>query len=469
MASAGNRLEIGQSRIGLMIDGLPDTPRVAVKLERTAKGVEVTIPFLDGHTDPYQYWFSGGIMYGDDPAKTKRRYEPPVSISFYDASGSVGLIGSRVQGSRITFGGTSTGEGRLAFDYAVLGASSGAAYEAINGLRSEVEGLGTWIGLRALNAQHEVEDGRLIGVRLHLQSSPPIRAGRRLNAEFESNWRYGPGPGPDQTTITERMQIRTQVKRSASWQDHFNVHSRVRDLLRVAAWRRLNFVGHEAMSTADPLRTVDGTAHGNQWLSVLTSGTGIREAATKVKWSDFLFSYADVGSRGVGRWLDLSRKLERGLTPLIGLLDLEGATLEAHLAQVGIGFEMLGYDLVAEGQSKTKAKSAGFMDLVRAVSSVVSDVLPFSPEDFPGLLRRTYVGVKHADNAAPDWREVHLAYLQSIQVLRAWVALQLGVPKPRLRTAMERDPVTRRVHEIALALGQDPSGAGVDAESTEAG
>lgn len=265
MVAKDNTLEVGQSRVGLMIDGLPETPRVSVKLERTDRRVEVTIPFLDGISDIYQYWFSSGIMYGDDPDRTKRRYEPPDAISFHDAHGPVGLVGSRVSGSKLNFGGIGVGEGRIIFDYTILGASSGAVYESINGLRSEVEGLGTWIGLRSLNAEQKFNDaGRLDSVNLRLQSSPVIRADRKLNAEFQSNWRYGPGPGPDQTTITERMHIHTQIRAAVGWEEHLGVHFPLRNLLRVAAWQRLNFVSHEVMSAADPVRTLDSASHGDQ-------------------------------------------------------------------------------------------------------------------------------------------------------------------------------------------------------------
>lgn len=463
MAAKDNELAVGQSRIGLMIDGLPETPRVAVKLEKTRGRVEVTIPFLDGHDDIYRYWFSDGIHHADDPHRTKRRYEPPNSISFYDARGAVALIGSRVTGSTITLGGAKIGEGRLAFDYAVCGARLASAYESINGLRSEVEGLGTWIGLRSLDAEQEVRDGRLASVNLRLQSSPGIRVGRRLNAEFQSNWRYGPGPGPDQTTITERMQVHTQVKRPVSWGDHLAVHIGLRNLLRVAAWRELNFVSHEAHSSADPLRTLDGRARADQWLPVVTYSTGIRDTPTKLTRNDFLFHYADVGSRGVHRWLDLSTKFERALTPLVGLLGLEGASLEAHLAQVGIGFEMLGYDLLIEaGASKTKAKDAGFVGQVDAVAETVEDALPFSVAEFSDLLRRTYVSVKHADKARSDSLEMYLVYRQAIQVFRAWIARRLGVPKARLTAGLERDPVTHHIHQIAREVeqaGPKPEGA----------
>lgn len=461
MVAKDNTLEVGQSRVGLMIDGLPETPRVSVKLERTDRRVEVTIPFLDGISDIYQYWFSSGIMYGDDPNRTKRRYEPPDAISFYDAHGPVGLVGSRVSGSKMNLG-AGVGEGRLVFDYTILGASSGAAYESINGLRSEVEGLGTWIGLRSLNAEQKLnETGRLDSVSLRLQSSPPIRAARRLNAEFQSNWRYGPGPGPDQTTITERMHIHTQIRAAVGWEEHLGVHFPLRNLLRVASWRRLNFVGHDVMSAADPVRTLDGATHGDQWLPVITYRTGIStEAAAKLNALDFLFSFGDVGSTGVGRWIDLSHKFERGLSPLVGLLDLEGASLEAHLAQVGIGFETLGYDLIiASGVSKSQADKKSWEDRVRAVTSVTASVLPFAEDDFVDLLRRNYRAVKHADNARPHWQEMHLAYRQSIQAFRTWVAIQLGVPQTRLKAALDHDKVTRNIREIQKVVGQQGGAA----------
>lgn len=432
-----------------MIDGLAETPRVAVKLARTQDWVEVTVPFLDGRDDVYQYWFSGGIMYGDDPGKVKRRYKPPNSITFYDTNGVVGLVGSHATGSRRNLGGTGIGEGRLAFDYTVLGANSGESYENINGLRSEVEGLGTWIGLRSLEADQEFKDGRLAGVNLRLQSSPPVRAARALNAEFRANWRYGPGPAPDQTTISERMQVHTQVIRPRSWEDHFKVHFPLRNLLRLATWRALNFVSHDVMSTSDPLRTLDGNAHGEQWFPVITGLTGITERPTTLNRKDFLFSFGDVEPRGVGRWIQLSAKFDRGVTPLLGLLDLAGASLEAHLAQAGIAYEMLGYDILLEsGLSRRRAGSAKFVELAGAVSSAVAHILPFSATEFPELLRRTYSGVKHADLAKPDIDEMHLAYNQAIQVFRAWVALRLGVPPDKLRASLDRDPVTRRIQAI---------------------
>ncbi len=445
-----NTLDVGQSRIGLMIDGLPETPRVAVKLERTDRRIQVTVPFIEGHDDIYQYWFSSGTNYGDDPDRIKRRYEPPPTVGFHDARGDVGLVGCRDAGWRRHLGGPSIGEGLLDIDYAILGASSGMAFEKVNGLRSEIEGLGTWVGLNSLEADPKVDaDGRLSSVSMELRSSTPIEVARRLNTQIQANWRYAPGPGPDQTTISERMQIQTRVKRAVDWDAHFSVHFPLRDLLRVSAWRRLNFVSHEVMSVADPMRTFDGTTHGDQWLPVLTHRTGVSESAATLSWNDFLFSFGDVGSRGVRRWLEMRSTFERGVAPLVSLLELKGAALNAQLAQVGIGFEMLGYDLMLEGgTSRSKAHKATFTEQVRTVSSAVADVLPFSVDDFPETLRRVYVGVKHADRVQPEWEDMYLATREAIQIFRAWVALRLGMPKAKLQSRLENDKLSWEIRGV---------------------
>ena len=75
-------------------------------------------------------------------------------------------------------------------------------------------------------------------------------------------------------------------------------------------------------------------------------------------------------------------------------------------------------------------------------------MLPFSGAGFPDLLRRTYIGVKHADRARPDVNEGLLAYLQAVQVVRAWVGSRLGVSKGRLQQALRDDTRSLRILEL---------------------
>jgi hypothetical protein len=85
---------------------------------------------------------------------------------------------------------------------------------------------------------------------------------------------------------------------------------------------------------------------------------------------------------------------------------------------------------------------------VRAVTGETASVLPFAEQDFVKLLKRNYRAIKHADNIQPDWLEMQLAYRQSIQVLRAWVAIRLGVPRKKLKTALSQDKVTTHIRQL---------------------
>lgn len=439
MVKGKNAIPKNGARIGLMIDGLKETPRVATKLEIDQNKVVLTIPFINGHEDPYKYWFSGKVRYGDDPNREKRRYRAPRSVTFQDSAGPVALIGSRTLGSDVNlFSGI--GEGVLGFDFTVLGASSSSKYEKINGLRSEIEGLGTWIGLRSLAARKEFQENRLRSVELQLESPSPVKVCQRLNAEVQANWRYGPGDSPDETTIAERMQVCTRVSRPRTWEEHLAVHYSLRDLVRVATWRELNFTSHDVLSLRDPYRTVDGTSHGERWMGVVTHRTGVREQSTRVDRSDYVFHYGDIGPKGVRRWIDLVDRYGRGMNPLIGLLDIQGASLEARIAQVGIGFEMLGFDiLVSSGRSRSSVKKASYLELVEAVSSSVDRAVPFDVTGFPSNLKRVYVNTKHADRSGSTPEEIRDVYLAAIQVFRAWVATKLGMRPSRLQEALKYD------------------------------
>ncbi|MDR0788177.1 MAG: hypothetical protein LBG44_09985 [Gemmatimonadota bacterium] len=426
---------------------------VVAMLKRTSKRIEVRIPFYGmDYSNPYWRLCSDGTGFADN----SDQYQPPKSVLFLDPDGPVGLVGIHSLLSRpkfnVSIAGIS-GEGLLAVDFAVLGTGSCAAYESINGLLSEVEGLGEWIGHRSLGREllEQTKGSWPESVTVRLKEPPPIRVTHSLQFQIVRRSSLG----GDQMTISEQTLAHTQFEESVDWNDHLHIHFRVRDLLRVSAWKPLNFVSHDVMSISDPARDLDGKAYGEQWLPVITHRTGIEPATTKPNDPDYLFWFADVGEAGVRRWLDLSRAFEREMYTLTRLLNLKGASLEAHIAQVGIGFERLGYALlIKSGETEKKAKDASIASKIKAVSSEVSDVLPFSAEKFPKLLADAYNGVKHPNRAYPESQELLLAYRQAVQVFRAWVALRLDVPKSTLKDALRRDGITLA---ILRSGGTDPA------------
>jgi hypothetical protein len=116
-----NELLPGQSRLGFIYDGLPDTPHVAVQLQRTDHSIEMRLPWNDEYNPGHERWFSQGILWGDDPDRTKHRYEVPQQLAFVDPAGPVALVGcseSRYSSNR----GMGVGVGRASIRFAVIGA-----------------------------------------------------------------------------------------------------------------------------------------------------------------------------------------------------------------------------------------------------------------------------------------------------------------------------------------------------------
>ena len=54
-------LREGQVRLGLLFDGNPDTPEVAVMLQNTDEQIVLTVPIkVWDYVDPYTRWFRHG-------------------------------------------------------------------------------------------------------------------------------------------------------------------------------------------------------------------------------------------------------------------------------------------------------------------------------------------------------------------------------------------------------------------------
>lgn len=136
-----NELVLNEPRLGYFYDGDDATPTTAAQLVRTDdEGAVLSIAWEDrSHAGRiFERWFSGNtVMWGDDPQRTKHRYDVPRLLDFADAHGRVALVGCH-RGSSTSGGSAGLGVGRIRVDYAVIGARGAADYEQINGMRSEI-------------------------------------------------------------------------------------------------------------------------------------------------------------------------------------------------------------------------------------------------------------------------------------------------------------------------------------------
>ncbi len=418
------------TRIGFLVDGDPDTDLMSALFEFDGTGVRLHVPFL-AHEDQRSRWWSHNMLHMDDPDRSKHRYEPPTELDYFDDKGPVGLLGC-VSGRANTNMGLGVGRGTVRARYALEKARQAANYKKLNGLRSEIDGLGFWLAYSAHQTTIKMsEGGGPLEMTTTMGAVDALTLGRQLNLKAIA---IGSGPGgwSPEAAYRSRVFIETFAKSSKEWRDHLELHFAVRNLVRVAAWRPINFQSHQAASLKETLE-VKGKTH-NQWREVRTATTGLADGVWKPS-DRFLFAYSEIGTRGIARWLKLVATYERGITPLVGLLDLEGATVDAVISQLGIALEAVGYQALIDS-GKTPAAANG-TNVAKRVDHLLDDVvgsLSFDDTTFGQDFADSYNSVKHANRAvvAPDVKLAHVH--QGVELLRVWIALRLGMKPATLKS-----------------------------------
>lgn len=423
---------LDHSRIGFLVDGIADTDLMSAVYEYDSLGVRVQVPFhLDD--DVRGRWWSSGIVYADDPSRTKHSYSPPSELDYYDSVGSVGLVGCHSAPSTQRYGGgkPSVGLGMIRAAYAIEGAYSSKNYVKPNGLRSEIDGFASWLGFSALTSTVTFKkDGTNRSITTTAAPVEDMKLGRSLNLRAVAR---GSSSGQRTPLVTYRNEVllQTFVNTPTSWDDHLAIHVGVRNLLRIAAWKPLNFESHAAACKKESV--VIGDTDRQSWCPVRTVKTSLSPGTWTAR-DRFLFTYSDIGRTGITRWLKLAKQYSRGIDPLVRLLDLEGATIDAHMMQLGVAVEAIGYQaLIDSGKTPTAANTTSVKGRIDFLIAEAGASVSFDTTTFAQDLADSYNSVKHANrtSVAPATKVEH--YHQGAQLLRVWIGLRLRAKKAVLR------------------------------------
>lgn len=433
-------LEAGEARLGWLIDGSEETPNVSTMLQRNDHGLVLTVPWVEEES-PYERWFGSGLHWGDDPNRTRFRYEPPEMLWFVSPTGSVGLVDCYDLGHRSRIPGT--GEGNIGIRMAVHGAEVGEDYRRINGMQSTVPGLGLWLGQHSFDRAAERDaDGWLSALNLSWKREAPIRLSRKLNLALLRGFEFEDVVPGDQSLLEDRFRVQTLVVEPRPWMDHLELHLAIRDLVAMASWSPFDLRHPTVTRDSDPTRTLDGKAHGRQWLGsdvFAYSSGGTLETKPR-----FLFDFADIGPAGIDRWLKVRKRHLRTVQPLMFSLRQSGVPLETHLMQLGAAVEALGYDLALDdGVSRNRAEKEPFIVRARRILEALGEGLPGGIAEWPDDLRRTYRDVKHAEHPLPSAEEAFHLLQTTRLLLRMWLAKRLGVGMQTLRHSARLDRMAR--------------------------
>ncbi len=423
-----NDLRKGTRRVGNLVDFHADTPSVSVTLERDEDGISVTVPW-GGRDDYYSSWFLGEHArrpeLGDWPPMPKK-------LLFWDSHGSVLLVDCWARGYHTNF---STGTGRVWARYAVLGVDDDIDYSVVNGVRSEVTGLREWLGVESVEEDFDFET-RVLTIKA--KSGEPIQINSLLS--FRPSWDIT-RDAHESTTIKNLVFCESRSSAPSSWKDLMGAHRGMRDLLVLSRWVAETCTIVQAQHNADPLKTLDGTEHGEQWRTVIephSDPSSPRPGGRRTH----LVDYADLGPNGIALWLSLRDRFQRALDPVISDRFISGVGPVTHMAQVGPGLEALGFLIMQtkDGMTASEANRKPLRARLDRILREIDDVVPFDGGDWAAGMTEAYNGIKHANRDLPTELELLNRWRESVLAVRIWVARELGVKADAIRSRVEQDP-----------------------------
>lgn len=433
-----NELTVGTIRVGDFIDFYEETPQVKATLERSEQGISVVLSWSEPDS-PYAFWFLGAdtfrITNAGRPAAAAP--PPPKRALFYDSHGFVLLTRCWPRGYHTHALGPGTG--RLWAKAAILDVNRDIEFDKPHGLRTEISGLREWLGVTSWEQTVTWQGEATAALSSKRASSIEVGSYRGLTISLVPTWQIQPDPALDRRIVLDLLYCTTRSSTGEDWGTHLHAHRAFRDLLVISRWQPESCVEAAALREDDPLLTMDGKEHGDQWREVIVPQD--ERTPQPAGYRPHLIKYEDLKEAGLLRWLTLRDQFARALDPVISSIDLREVTPSALLAQTGPGLEALGYLLLLrDGVSAKKAAATPLKVRLERILNDLHGCLPFDGSTWARSTVEAYNGLKHANRDEPDPVDMINAWRESILVTRTWVALELGVPPTAAKERLQHDP-----------------------------
>lgn len=434
-----NKLEPGTRRSGSFIDFNPDTPSVAVTLEHNEGGLDVTVPWGD-ETSPYSRWFTSKngihqIPPPPDPPPLPRR------ALFQDSHGSVLLLRLWTgQYHANLLGGP--GSGHLHAQVAVMGVHEDLEFDVPHGMQTEITGLQAWLGISSWKQTLSTSEDEAHNVEIRTELPPGLEIGEHHSCRisFRPGWKLSPRDEEGRIVLHDLLYCVTETYEAMAWNHHEQPHRAVRDLLVLSRWHAESCIVVKAQRKEDLLRRPGETTSDRvYWRDVVAPGS--ERAGSPSGHRSHLIEFKDLGPDGLMRWLALRDEFSRAIDPVVTSIELRGTTPNTLLAHTGPGLEALGYLLVLRDTgSERKARESRLRQRLERILEDVGNCLPFDASEWAARTADVYNGIKHANREAPDMLDVFNAWRECVLVVRAWIAVELGVPQESIKDRLLRDP-----------------------------
>ncbi|WP_304276133.1 HEPN domain-containing protein [Rothia mucilaginosa] len=453
-----NTLEIGQVRVGWLYPGeVEEGKGIPATLVRDGHRVQALIP-VEGRysSSPAARWGTEGIFYSDDPDRTKYQYNVPNNMYFIDDRGPVLLADCRISGYRERMSNIFKSLGGVLQKVSVgvaIFSSRKHNTNCFNGYRTEIENLSQWFQMSTLKTRPTYKniDGlpHVNSVETKAVSAGEILLDEASGMKFKSNFTVMPNNSSTRVVYESRDCLEMYCNKEISFDDAMKYHDAIRDLMMVSSWSVHKFISISVSHEEDK-----GGLDSRAWRNVISE----RWETTKnidIDNKDFIFTYNDIETDGVRKWLEISEKYPRALNPILSTIRWDSGTIENELFNLCSGVEALGRYIYQESPDKSLGGGkSGKIYLHNALQNIINQipkgVLPYvkkfensrngkvvnSLPEWADKINNSYNSVKHYGDEEINYENI----FESIDLLRiiivSWVGTQLGAKPEILRNRL---------------------------------
>lgn len=337
---AVDALKFGQYVVGLLIDGVEETPYTGATLHmEEPRGVWVEVPYIHrGDTSQFEHvdeWFE--------------TQTPPTNMLLMTSQGGViGLFGVQWRGHSV---GTGVSMGKLAPNETLLGRRDGALEEplTVTDVFSHVDGLREWTRFRGIDTAPETDDdGLATGLLIHVRSGEAVGWPQgEATLSFVTDWRTDhPEENPEGgLNISDWSVLVSRFPTPRPFHDHLVEQRKVLHLLTLVAGQPIHFRRHRVADERIVSLSLAGTILSHPRVELVSSQT-VREYAqplpAKGDLDDLLTRFPDVGPEGMERWATQYESWSRFILPSVGVLGRKRAFTEDVIVSTSMSIEAAG-------------------------------------------------------------------------------------------------------------------------------
>ncbi len=445
-------LNFKSSVLGLLIDGDPETPYLAGRLDMVKpQGAIVEIPYLHhGNTDQFaavRAWFS---------TRT-----PPKNMVLKTSEGDISLYDVEWSSHAVKTGqGISTG--RVRPREVVLGRRDGDLSEPllIAEVRSKIDGLRELSGFTAVSRDRERDsDGKMQKLIVEVQSVASIEW-RQGDATMmlQTDWRTAGPEAPEDPSfgIFDSVVLDSRFSAPVGFAEHLAEQRKVVQLLILLFDGPIRFRQHRVRDASFSVRVGPNRPLHHPFLELISRSTVAdfaEEYPSEASLQQPLVYLGQVGEEGLARWGKAHAEWRRFILPAAGVLGRKGAFIEDQVASLSMALEAAsgiigkrqGEETTYRGKSRTSATN--FYRCLHLIDSDWGERVV----DLVGLSRAcadTYNGIKHFDRGEfPDAEQSYVISLVLRHMVRM-LSLHLLDPSGALLRGMREESSPWRIRQL---------------------